>query len=123
MFATNVTYCDQATRTARIATQQRLLAKVQQHANVLHARNAAQQQQYKLALQQLQAQYNIAPKHQVSSVQTQRAPHGTGVCAQVHAIAAQCGGNRKATLAACAVAGINAATAATQFAKYKNLQK
>jgi hypothetical protein len=88
------------------------------------ATTASKQQAYMLAVQQLSAQfglpvpntlsvraYNNPQKHAPSAVQ--------GACAQVHAIAAQCGGVRATTLAACKAAGINPATAATQYAKYR----
>lgn len=88
------------------------------------AASASKQQAYMLAVQQLAAQfgvpvpntlsvraYNNPQKHAPSAVQ--------GACAQVHAIAAQCGGVRATTLAACKAAGINPATAATQYAKYR----
>jgi hypothetical protein len=58
--------------------------------------------------------YNNPQKHAPSAVQ--------GACAAVHALAEQCNGDRKATLAACKAAGINPATAATQYAKWKKAQ-
>lgn len=114
-------------RAVRIARVQqalhakRIAAKQQHHvAQTQHA----QQQAYMLAVQQLAVQfgvpvpntlsvraYNNPQKHAPSAVQ--------GACAQVHAIAAQCGGVRSTTLAMCKQAGINPATAATQYAKYR----
>ncbi len=114
-----------ALRIARLQVallQQRIAAKQVAHAVRTQAAN---QQAYLLAAQQLAAQYGINPAHNtlaVRSVHTkqQHAPSAVaGACAKVHAIAAQCNGVRSATLAACKAAGINPATAATQYAKYR----
>lgn len=97
-------------------------AKAQAHA----ARtSAANRTAYMLAAQQLAAHYGIAAEHTTLAVRAvhtkqQHAPSAeAGACKRVHAIAAQCNGVRSATLAACAAAGINPATAATQYAKYR----
>lgn len=116
-----------ALRTARITrVQQALFVRhiAAKHAKHVQATNVANQQAYTLAVQQLAAQYgvtvpanaqrtllgsatNIAPKHAPSANQ--------GSCALVHQLAAANGYNRKATLAAAAAAGVNPATAATQY--------
>ena len=79
------------------------------------AEAAAKQAAYQAELKALQEKFGFAmqPATKVS------APRGTGACAQVHAIAAANKFDRKATLAACAAAGINPATAATQYAVAK----
>jgi hypothetical protein len=113
-----------ALRIARLQVallQQRMVAKKQ----AFVARNlAAQQQSYMLAVQQLAAQYglpvpNTLSVRAVNNVQKHAPSAVQGACAQVHAIAAQHNGVRSATLAACKAAGINPATAATQYAKYR----
>lgn len=91
-------------------------------------RIAATQHAYMLGVQQLAAQYgmpvpntmsvrayNNPQKHAPSAVQ--------GACSVVHTLAEQNQGVRSATLAACKAAGINPATAATQFAKWQKAQK
>lgn len=110
----------QAAAYAALRTQQ-AAARMQRVAAAQHAK----QQAYMLAVQQLAAQYGIDPAHNTLAVRTMRtaqqhAPSAqAGACKQVHTIAAQCNGNRAATLAACKLAGINPATAATQYAKYR----
>lgn len=85
---------------------------------------------YQLQVAQLQAQYGIAPtQHAAPRANSATVkPSGTAIlvngvhytpCKAVHAIAALHAGNRKATLAACTAAGINPATAATQYGIYK----
>lgn len=125
--ATQAQIVKQATRAQRLLKQATLLlAKhvAAKQATFTTATNKAKNNAYQLAVAQLQAQYGIAPTVQLA--RTNGAPvHAPstaqqgGVCKQVHAIAAQCNGVRSATLAACAAAGINPATAATQYAVYK----
>lgn len=107
-----------------VRMQQRIAAvqakRAAKHATRIAARNAAAEAAAKLAayqqkLAELQAEFGmpaVAPK-------TVSVPRGTGVCGQVHAIAAKCNYDRKATLAACKEAGINPATAQTQYALAK----
>lgn len=113
-----------AVRVARVQAalhRNRIAAKQVAHvAKVQAANNSA----YLLAVQQLAAQYGVAAPNTLSvrSVHTpqQHAPSTQpGACARVHAIAAQCNGVRSTTLAMCKQAGINPATAATQYAKYR----
>lgn len=118
-----------AVRTARIAAVQQannaLVQQVRSAARVTRVQQIAhnKQQAYMLAVQQLAVQYGV-PVPNTLSVRAYNNPQKhapsavRGACAQVHAIAAQHNGVRSATLAACAAAGINPATAATQYAKY-----
>lgn len=106
------------------------IARIQQlRADKNSARRvAATQQAYMLAVQQLAAQYNMPVPNTMSvrpfNKPQQHAPSAVqGACAQVHAIAVANQGVRAATLAACKAAGINPATAATQFAKWQKAQK
>ena len=113
-----------AVRVARVQAallRNRIVAKQQAFAA---QQQAAKQSAYMLAVQQLAAQYGVPVPNTLSvrahNNQQKHAPSAVqGACAQVHAIAAQCGGVRAATLAACKAAGINPATAATQYAKYR----
>ncbi len=114
-----------ATRIARVQVAlhaQRIAAKQQHYvAQTQHAK----QQAYLHAVQQLAAHYGIDPAQNTIAVRAvntvqQHAPSAVaGACKRVHEIAAQCNGVRSATLAACKAAGINPATAATQYAKYR----
>jgi hypothetical protein len=116
----------QALRAARLsAVQEKLLAVARAtRAAGLAARKIAiqhtKQQAYMMAVQQLAAQYGVAPvTQQVRSVAgTQKHAPSTksGACKQVHALAQEHNFDRAKTLAACIAAGINPATAATQFA-------
>lgn len=81
-----------------------------------------------LAVQQLCAQYGLPLPVMGTAARANSAtntPSNTSIMVNgvlykptkaVHAIAAQCNYVRKATIAACVAAGINAATASTQFA-------
>ena len=113
-----------AIRVARIQVAlhtKRITEKKQSYiTKTLHAK----QQAYMLQVQQLAAEYGLPLPNTLSvrnnSTAQKHAPSATaGACAQVHAIAAAHKGERKATLAACVVAGINPHTAATQYAKYR----
>lgn len=127
-----------ARRVALVQTQRAVkyrAAKLQAH-NVAQAAWVAQQQQlqqtqaFNLAVQQLAAQYgvainptSVAPRANSATVQpSSNVVLVNGVylrpVAAVHAIAAQYN-NRKQTIAACLAAGINPATAATQWGVYK----
>lgn len=90
---------------------------------VATAKHNANKQAYTLQVQQLQAQYGVAATS--AATRTNTAVHARsavqGACAMVHQLAAQYG-TRAATLAACKAAGINPATAATQYARYKQQQ-
>lgn len=88
---------------------------------VATAKHNAMRAQYVLQVKQLQAQYGVAATSNATRTHTAQHARSTvqGACAQVHAIAAQCNGVRATTLAACAAAGINPATAATQYARYR----
>lgn len=104
----------------------RIAAKHAMHASNAVAANLAA---YNAAVAALQAQHGIttppAPTVQpglrtlngyATNIAAKNPPSvAVGSCAQVHQIAAQYGFNRAATLQACMVAGINPATAATQF--------
>jgi hypothetical protein len=111
-------------RTARIAAVQqalyakRVAAKQVKFANAtaLHNKKA-----YVLAVQQLAAQYGVTHNAPVNRVQ--RVPTGTGICAQVHALCVANQGVRKLVLAAAHAAGINPATAATQYAVWCKANK
>lgn len=121
-------------RATRIAAVQQAVVAIAQG-----ARNAARtarlqavahskQQAYMVAVQQLAAQYGVPVPNTLSvrayNKPQQHAPSTQrGACAQVHAIAAANNGVRSATLAACKAAGINPATAATQYAKYAKAAK
>ena len=113
-------------RATRLATQATLLLSkhvAQKQAKYQKATVAYNTTAYNLAVQQLAAQYGLpVPSARNTTATATKAPQ-SGVTAQVWQIAAQYGGNRKATLQACASAGINAATAATQYARYKNANK
>lgn len=108
---------------ARIAQAQELRASKN-----AARRLAATQQSYMLAVQQLAAQFNM-PVPNTMSVRAYNNPQKhapsavQGACAAVHALAEQNQGVRSATLAACKAAGINPATAATQFAKWQKANK
>lgn len=93
-------------------------ARVMRVATAKHLRNKAA---FTLQVQQLQAQYGVASTQAATRTNVAQHPRSAvaGACKQVHAIAAQYGYNRAATLAACKAAGINPATAATQFAVAK----
>lgn len=117
----------QSLRATRIAAvQQELYVRhiAAKQAKFTQVNNAAIQKAYMLEVQQIAAKYNL-PVPNTMSVRSapgtqKHAPSAMqGACARVHAIAAQCNGVRSATLAACIAAGINPATAATQYAKYK----
>ena len=117
----------QATRTARLAAVHvAYRARAQAAKRTAHAAatQAANQSAYLLAVQQLAAQYGVAAPTtlsvRASTHKQQHAPSAqSGACAQVHALAAANNYVRAATLAACKQAGINPATAATQFAVAK----
>lgn len=103
-----------------IAQNVRIAQRNDRKASILHSK----QQNYMLKVQQLAAEYGLAVPNTMSvrplATAQRHAPSvQAGACAQVHAIAAAHNGDRKATLAACKVAGINPATAATQFSKFK----
>lgn len=108
----------------------RMAARVQAVLAVRAAKHAARVQSRNMALYAAQvaalaAQYgidpklasrtlngtatNIAPKHAPSAV--------TNACAAVRGLTVQLGFNRQAVLQAAAAAGINPATASTQYAK------
>jgi hypothetical protein len=119
------------TRTARVAavaTAYRARARNAKLAAHTAATVAANQSAYMLAAQQLAAQYGVAAPttlsvRSVRSVQ-QHAPSAVqGACAAVRALAATHNYVRSATLAACKQAGINPATAATQYAIAVKLHK
>jgi len=116
-------------RAARIAAVQRTLYaqyKAAKAAKAKQAAIAAAQRAYAAQLATLQAQHTQAmqalgiavPQPITAHNAAQRAPSmgGTGVTHVVRQIAAQNGYVRAAVLQACALAGINPATAATQFA-------
>lgn len=111
------TMCTYNTRTA---TPLRT-ARVMRVATAKHNRNKAA---YTLQVQQLQAQYGVASTSAATRSNTAVYARSSvqGACKQVHAIAAANGFNRALTLAACKAAGINPATAATQFATAKRAQ-
>jgi hypothetical protein len=100
----------------RTATPLRTL-RVMRVATAKHNANKAAYQQQ---VQQLQASYGVAATS--SATRSNTAQHArsavTGACALVHQLAQQ-HVTRAATLAACVAAGINPATAATQYAKYR----
>ena len=107
--------------------QQRIAALLAERAQ-RNTQRAAQRDQrgYMLAVQQLAAQYNMPVPNTMSvrpfNKPQQHAPSAVqGACAVVHALADQYK-ERSATLAACKERGINPATAATQYAKWKKLQ-
>lgn len=101
----------------RTATPLRTL-RVMRVATAKHNANKAAYQQQ---VQQLQASYGVAATSSATRSNTAQYARSSvqGACAAVHALAVQHGGVRAATLAACVAAGINPATAATQFAKWK----
>lgn len=112
----------------RIAAKQaKFVAVSQAHAD--EQARLAKQQAYQLAVEQLAAQYGI-PLHQHVAPRANSAtvvPSRNQVlidgqyftpCKAVHELAA-IHGNRKDTLAACKLHGINPATAATQWGVYK----
>lgn len=111
-------------RAQRIAKVQVLLhsKRIAAKQQAYHAAQVAHNQQaYMLAVQQLAVQYGVAAPTTLSVRNAvhkqQHAPSAaSGACAQVHAIAAANNYVRAATLAACKQAGINPATAATQYA-------
>ncbi len=105
------------TYNTRTATPLRTL-RVMRIATAKHNANKAA---YMQQVQQLQATYGVAATSNAtrSNVAVHARSAVSGACAAVHALAAAHNGNRAATLAACVAAGINPATAATQFAKYK----
>lgn len=118
-------------RAKRIAALQvacyakRVASKQAKHAA---ATNAAKQAAYLVAVQQLAAQYGVpVPTQAVRSVPTQQrfAPSSKpGACKQVHAIcAANPTSTRAQVLALCYAAGINPATASTQYALYRKAQQ
>jgi transposase-like protein len=114
-------------RTARIQAVQAATIAIAQQVRTA-ARNARKAAAYMLAVQQLAARYGVAAPNTMSvraynNPQKYAPSAQRGACAQVHAIAAANNGVRSATLAACAAAGINPATAATQFAKYSKQAK
>lgn len=123
-----------ALRAARIAAVQAKMLQIAHAARAaaMHARKIAiqqtKQQSYMLAVQQLAAQYGVAPVTQqvrsVAGAQKHAPSAQSGACKKVHEIAAANNYNRAATLAACVAEGINPATAATQFAiaKRKSMQ-
>lgn len=116
-------------RTARINAiknalyAQRTAAKQAKHQQVTAAHNAAA---YMQAVQQLATQYGLpAPtlaKRAVRTTQLHAASTAQNPCKQVHAFA-DIHKTRAATLAACTAAGINPATASTQYAKWLKLNK
>lgn len=114
-----------ALRTQRIANlTTALLAKRATAKNTKYATTCANanKQAYMLAVQQLAAQYGVTVPAMHTARAAGTAKHApstvSGACAQVQAIAAQ-HTTRAATIAACIAAGINPATASTQYAKYR----
>lgn len=101
--------------------------RTQRVARVTAARVARNQTAYQMAVQQVAAQYGVAVPVRTHTMHNPRvagtvrfAPSTTpNACRQVHALAAQHGYHRANTLAACHAAGINPATASTQFALAK----
>jgi hypothetical protein len=104
----------------RTATPLRI-ARVARVATAAHLRNKAK---FVAQVQQLQAQYGVSSTQAATRTNVAQHPRSAvaGACKQVHAIAQQNGFNRAATLAACKAAGINPATAATQYAVAKRAQ-
>lgn len=112
--ATRIAAVQQALYAKRVAAKQAKYVAAQQ-AYTAAQQAIANKQAYLAEIAALATKYGItAPQQSVT-----KAPRSSGACAQVWAIAAQHGYDRKATLAACVAAGINAATAATQFALAK----
>jgi hypothetical protein len=118
-----------ALRVARVQVAlyaRRIAEKKQAYVARVQANN---QRAYMLAAQQLAAQYGLDPAQNTLAVRAvhskqQHAPSAApGACARVHALAEQYKGVRADVLAACKLAGINPATAATQFAKWQKAQK
>lgn len=115
-------------RVTNMLYSKRVAAKQATNAVLLQQRNLAA---YNAAVAALQLLHGVAPTQQVAinvsnntrtlngyatNIVAKQPPSvAPGSCAQVHQIAAQYGFNRAATLRACMVAGINPATAATQF--------
>ena len=88
-------------------------------ATVAHEQAVAKQQQleqYKQQLAALQQQYGITSAKATSSTGATKQPKPGTTCYQVWQLAKAHGFIRAATLAACEAAGINKATAATQYA-------
>lgn len=85
------------------------------------AKHNANKAAFTSAVHALQATYGVAATSNATRSNVAQHPRSavSGACAAVHALAAQHGGVRAATLAACVAAGINPATAATQFARWK----
>jgi len=113
-----------AKRVTAVSNAYRTRARSAKLAAHVAATQAHNQQAYMLAVQQLAAQYGVpAPTtlsvRSVAGTQKHAPSAQSGACAQVRALAAANNYNRAATLAACKAAGINPATAATQFANAK----
>ena len=117
----------QQLRTLRIAKQQALLLSkhvANKQARYVLAVQKSNNSAYQLAVAQLQQQYGVAPTVQLARTNgtplyAPSTPQANGVCKQVHALCVMHKGVRANVLAACKQAGINPATAATQFAVYK----
>lgn len=114
-----------AKRIAAVGNAYRMRARNAKLAAHAAATQAYNQKAFMLAVQQLAAQHGVpAPTTlSVRAPNTNAQKHApsaqSGACAQVRALAVQHNYNRAATLQACAAAGINPATAATQFANAK----
>jgi hypothetical protein len=133
--ATVATSSLRATRIARLTTALLQMRKVAKQAKHFAATQQSNQLQYLQAVAQLQATYNITnPQHLAPNARANSAtvqPSAAQImvngvlhtpCKAVHALAA-IHHTRKATLAACALAGINPSTASTQYGIYAKQQK
>lgn len=115
------------------AKQQRYIVAVAQQQQ--QAQKYAAQQAIALAVAQYQTQYGTTPAVTLQGARANSAtarPSAALVtvqglahkpCQAVHAIAAMHYPNRKAAMLACSDAGINPATASTQYAAYSKAQK
>lgn len=114
-----------ANNNALVRLQQRVAAALALRAAKHNARVTARKQQaYMLAVQQLSAQYGMPVPNTMSvrpvNTQQKHAPSAVqGACARVQSLCVQHNGVRSAVLAACKAEGINPATAATQYGKYR----
>lgn len=102
--------------------QRRSAEKLNQH---VARTNAYKQQAYLTAVQQLAVQYGLDPAQNtvgvrpVGTVQRHAPSAQAGACARVHEFCVQFNGVRAAVLDACKKAGINPATAQTQYQKWR----
>lgn len=117
-----------ALRAIRIAAVHAALrAKRTAHKLHLHvcATNAYKQQAYLAAVQQLAVSYGLDPAQNTVAVRSVHAKQNhapsaqAGACARVHALCELHNGVRANVLAACKQEGINPATAATQYQRWK----